>query len=941
MRALGAFNMKIRGIPMRILSILITMVMLGATFSAQGAVNSTKSAEYVEEAMEFLQKGNLNAAVIQMKNAVAADLKNANNRQILAGLYMRQQKPAFAEKEYLKAVELGYKKSDISIGLAKAYLLQRKFDLVLALLTPENVNEADQDLSFLISGQAHQGMGDLDKALASFLKAENISKDNDVISVAIAQLHFFKKENEKAAEKLDQGLAINPKNIKGLILKGEMVLAEKGAKDALPYFEHVLEIEPENMAAMVKNAGVLFDLKRDEEALVILDRIFEVAPRHPFANYLSAVIQVRKGDNKKAMEFLETAGPALDNFVPALMLRGVVNYSEGNYAQAVHGLSKLIDITPENVVGRRYLGAALLRQGEHQEAIDVLEPALEYGDAGSIIYALLGSANMKLGKYEKGTEYFAKAVEANPDAERLKTQLALSKLASGDPQSAVENLEGILEKDPNSKQAAVFLTLISLRQQDFEKALENADHIIAQSKDNPIGYNLKGTAYAGLGRSKEARENFDRALDLNPEYHSANINLAQLALRENNEKEAIDIYQKILRSDKKHVGAKLGLVKIARSKRDYKTAVQYLEQAADAAPKRIDIRVQLSEIYLLDKDLEKAKDIAVQIIRDFPDHGAGYEAAGKIDMLLGNNDLAIGNLKRMAAILGENDKAYQLLGNAQMKVRDYEGARQTFQKALKFAKNKEAFLSQLYSLESREGNYPAARKYIEDLKKMDEKSPLAYVLEGRLFMVERKPQDALNSYKKAREFGAKSTRFAIEYSRAYAAMGDKENATKILTDWLARNEKNLNIRHVLASDYLQAGSYTEAIEQYDYILNIDANNVVALNNNAWLYSKVGEMAKAEIMAEKSYKMRPEVASFMDTYAWILVQAGKNKQGLDLLQKAVNKEPDNMDIRYHFAVALKNNGNTKAAKKELEQMISSGVEFSEAENARKMLREMSQ
>lgn len=926
---------------MRILSMVTMMVMLGAYVPAQAAVDPAKSAEYVEDAMEYLEKGDLKAAVIQMKNAVAADLKNGNNRQILANLYLRQQRAASAEKEFLKAIEFGIKKTDLSIGLAKAYLLQRKYDLVLDTLVSENVNDADKDMSHLISGRAYQGMGDLDKALELYLKAENISNKNDAISVAIAQVYFYKKENEKAEKKVDQALVLNPNNIKGLILKGDLVLSAKGAEEALVYFEHALEIEPDNLAVMIKNAGVLFDLKRDDESLVFLDRIFEVAPRHPFANYLSAVIHVRKGQSKKAMEFLETAGPALDSFVPALMLRGVINYSQGNFAQAVYGLSKLIDIAPKSIVARRYLGAALLRQGEHEEAIKILMPTLEDGKAGSVIFALLGSAHMKLGKYEEGTDFFARAVEANPEEGRLKTQLALSKLASGDSESAIENLEEILEKDPNSKQASVFLTLISLRQQEFAKALENADRIIEQSKENPIGYNLKGTAYVGLGNPVEARKNFKKALDLNPDYHSANINLAQLAIKEKDEEAAALIYKKILKSNKDHVSAILGLAKISRNKRDYENTRNYLNQAMKADPKRIDVRVQLSEIYLLEKDFEKAKGIAVQIIRDFPEHGAGYEAAGKIDMLLGNTDLAIGNLQRMTAILGNNVQAFQLLAAAQNKTGDIIGARATYRKALEFAENKGPVYTQLFTMESKLGNFEKARDYISEITKIDDNPLFPHILEGRLLMLEKKPHEALKSYQSASELGAKSTRFIIEYSRVLAAVGDPASANKLLTDWLATHENNLNVRHVLASDYLQAGDFDKAMQQYDTILSLDGNNVIALNNNAWLYSKAGKMVRAQVMAEKSYKMRPETPSFMDTYAWILVQAGKNKQGLDLLQKAVTKEPNNMDIRYHFAVALKNSGSLRAAKRELEQIISSGVEFEEAANARDLLKKLSE
>ncbi|VAW03814.1 hypothetical protein MNBD_ALPHA01-1048 [hydrothermal vent metagenome] len=919
----------------------VCMVALMAVATpAYAAVGNEKSASYVRDAEKYLKKGDVKAAIIQLKNAVVADPKNPENRATLAALYLQVQNPESAEKEYMRALELGIERSKVIINLSKTRLLLRKYQLVLDSLDENDVSDAERGDAYLIIGNAHQGLKDTEKALEYFEKGEEAGGQTDGLSVAIAQIYYFQKDMKRAEEKADEALVINPKNVKGLILKGELVNQQSGPEKSLTYFEQALEYEPKNISALFKVAAILFDLNRSDEALEKLDIIYSVAPKLPLANYLSAVIYARKNDLDKAEEFLNASGQALDDFPGALILRGVINYSRQNYAQAIYNLNKMVKLVPDNVVARRLLGASLLRQNDAEQAIKVLMPVVESGKAGSVIYALLGSANMKLGKFEEGTTYFERAVEDKPGESKLKTQLALSKLASGDSKAALTNLEEILAEDPNSKQAAVFMSLISLREKNFDKAIESADKLIAQDTENPVGYNLKGSAYVGQKNTQQARVQFEKAIAVEPSYYSASMNLAQLELKEGNEEKALKIYRDILKEDKDYSAALLAMARHMKGKKNFADAEKYYQRTIDSAPKNIRAVIEFTEFFVMQKKIDRAKAIAQQIIVDFPDQAAGYEANGNIDLIRRDAASAVNNFGRMAAILGNNAGAYQLLGRAQMRNNDASNARKTFLKALPMAKNKMLLLIDLAMLEINQKNYGKAQEYIDQLKNNNEKNFTPYVLEGNLLAVQGKKAASLASYQKASEMGASGSRFTVEIARSYISNNQAGKAQEVMHNWLATNNNDLAVRHILASYYLQEKSYQKSIGQYETILGLDEKNAVALNNVAWLYSQVGQDKRALSTAEKAYNLFPDEAPFIDTYAWILVQRGENAKGLELLQKAISKAPDMVEIRYHFAVALKNAGRRAVAKKELETVIASGKEFPGIENARKLLNELS-
>ena len=76
------------------------------------ACGGESSESLVNQAKASIAKGDAKAAVIQLKNAVAVDEKNAEARFQLGQLYLEAGDLAAAEKELRRAREAGYADSD-------------------------------------------------------------------------------------------------------------------------------------------------------------------------------------------------------------------------------------------------------------------------------------------------------------------------------------------------------------------------------------------------------------------------------------------------------------------------------------------------------------------------------------------------------------------------------------------------------------------------------------------------------------------------------------------------------------------------------------------------------------------------------------------------------------------------------------------------------------
>jgi predicted Zn-dependent protease len=138
--------------------------------------------------------------------------------------------------------------------------------------------------------------------------------------------------------------------------------------------------------------------------------------------------------------------------------------------------------------------------------------------------------------------------------------------------------------------------------------------------------------------------------------------------------------------------------------------------------------------------------------------------------------------------------------------------------------------------------------------------------------------------------------------------------------------------------YLQESNRKpDAIAEYEKLSEQLPDNGVILNNLAWFYYETGD-ARALRYAESDNENETDNPEKADTMGWILLQRDEALRGLENLQKAADKLPQQPSVRYHLAAAYAKLGRKDAARQELAKLA--GVAgFPEQEEARKLLEDL--
>ena len=103
-------------------------------------------------------------------------------------------------------------------------------------------------------------------------------------------------------------------------------------------------------------------------------------------------------------------------------------------------------------------------------------------------------------------------------------------------------------------------------------------------------------------------------------------------------------------------------------------------------------------------------------------------------------------------------------------------------------------------------------------------------------------------------------------------------------------------------DLLQKqGEVTEACTCYDTALTYQPENILVLNNYAYLLAEEGDdLEKAEEMSRRTIEAEPDNATYLDTYAWILYKLQRYEEALDYMTRAIEAEPEPSDVLYEHA-----------------------------------------
>lgn len=903
---------------------LLTSIIVGLALAGCGSESSEKQ---LASAKEYLEKKDLKAAAIQVKNVLQKEPESGEARFLLGTTLMRQGDVAGAELELRKALAAQYPKDLVVPELARVMLLLGQPKKLVdefsgaALTKPSAQASLQTSLASAYAALGQQGPSQsaLDAALAA-------DKTFAGALLLDARRKASAQDFDGALVTTDSVLQADPGNSEAWLLKGDLLQYGK-ADDAaaLAAYKKAAEAAPESLLPKYALAALLMRKGALEDAGKQIEQMKKLAPRHPTTKLLEATWSLQKKDYATARDLTRQLVQAMPKDPRVLQLAGAAELQGGSPGQAEIYLTRALQYAPHLVMARRMLIASYLRTGQPAKALTILNALDEKHDFDAGMYALAGEVYLQTGDAKKAEDAFAQALKLDPNDARKRTALAVTRLATGRTEAGLDELQDIAGGDTGVT-ADMALISAHLRRKEFDKALAAVDQLEKKQPGKPLAANMRGRIQMLQQNSAGARKSFERALEIDPAFFPAVASLAAMDMAEKRPDDARKRFEALLSKDPKNVQALLALAQLAAANtNDRDQVVAWLQKAIEAAPTNPTPRLLLVDTYVRVGDYKQARSAAQSAVTAIPDNLDAQIALGRVQQLSGEVNQAIGTYGKAAAAQPMSPVPLVRLAEAQTAAKDYKAAEQSLRKALEIKPDYLDAQRGLILINVNDKNYKDALATARSVQQQRPKDPIGLSMEGDIEVSRKGWPAAIAAYKRALQLAPQAP-IAIKLHSVMLAAGSAKDAEQFSRTWLSSNPDDTTFTAYLGETAIAAKDFPLAEKQLQTVLQRQPENVVALNNLAWVELQLKRPDNALKLAEQATTLAPNQPPFMDTLAAVLSAKGEHAKAVELQSKVVALRPDDSTFRLNLAKIYIAAGDKTKAKVELDSLAKLGDKF---------------
>lgn len=877
--------------------------------------------------------GDNKRALIQLKNALEQQPDNAEARYLLGRAAIETGDAPSAEKELAKARELHYDASQLLPLQVRALMMQNKFEAALSLMK----DEPDSAQVLSLRGNALLSLKRPEQARQAFDAALKLKPDDADALTGMARHAAMQRDLDGAQQFVDSALAKDGGNIAAWNFKGDLMQAQKRSEEALAAYQQVLKLKPDHRSAYLDTAFVRLHEGKLGAAQQAIDAARKTTPGNIAVTYAQGMMESHLGNYAKAHDLLLEVLKAAPQHMPSILQLGIVELNLEQLKPAEQHLKMALEAAPEDQHVRTLLAITQMRSQRPADALATLAPILGKQQTNTVVLSAAGEASISAGKPAQASVYFQRAIEGDPQRAALHTALGMSRFAEGKHQEAIEALRRGAEISKNTVAAVVPLIRVHMHLGQQEQALAAMAPLASVAENNAELLQLKGEIYRGMQDLPHARASFEKALQLNPQFYPAVVQMAQLEHDAGEGVQARARLTNLLKAQPKNANIYINLANIENLNKQRDVATKWLEKAVAAVPDASQATLALGAQYLTVQQPQKAVSLIRTKILAEPENGRLLDLLGRAQQAAGDPQGALESYSKLVAVEPLSALSHFRMAQVRGQMKNPAAALDSIKKAQELDPSYlPPYLLQL-ELDAARGDLDGALSVARRVQGLPGQAAAGYVLEGDLQIAKGKPAVAFSAYQKA--YSSNPTpQLLIKQAKALHASGQSSKAEQLVAQWRQSHPQESSVAIYVAERQQAERQYDDAIASLEQIIKAEPRNPVALNNLAYLYQLKNDR-RALPTAEAAYRETGDVPAVMDTLGFALVAHGDTTRGLSLLRKASTLAPDAAEIRYHMAWALHKSGDSSAARKELEQLLSNGKKFSSEADAQALLKQL--
>jgi putative PEP-CTERM system TPR-repeat lipoprotein len=912
------------------------LTMLVSTFilvSAHALAFTDQNADQpYEDALESFYLSELNTAIIHLKNALKNDPKHLPSMVLLAEVYLAKGNGAAAENQLENAQDNNADENKILPLMLEAYLLQQKYKQVINASTAAVQQKKLLAKIAILQGRALIATNNLEQAKRSFKKALEQAPNNVKAQLGIAQIYLLNGNVHQTRVYLNKALAISPTNSIALVMLANLEQQDGNIGESLKIISQVIELNNKDFPALLTRASLYIEQKKFQLALNDVAVIITEIPNEPKANYLKIIANSALGNTKEAKETTAHINTVLMGLPEDIMqqnpvylyLAGIVSFQQQESLKAQDFLQKYINIINNDPRALKLLAQVELSLNNPFIAKTLLVKAKLISPKDIETWSLLGQVYAQLGEFELAEKYFIDVVNKEKIAAEPLYDLAKLEVLVGKFPQAIEHLKRAKSID-NNVEILSLLAEAYQKNNQLEQSLKQLDQALLQ-QDNSSLHLHKGIVLGQLNKHILAKESLTTSLRLAPLNLEAFVHLTRIDVVENHADKAISkINKKLIELENPSPFLLIELGNIYRLNKNNEAALKAYNKAFSLDNNNPTALISIIETQVMLGQLKQA----ISLTNDFLDRnnkvGDIYLALANLYMADKAYDKAFSTFQ--IAVKNSNNKSavYNLFAKAQLSRFDHEGAILSLKRSISWnSENVDAYLA-LFNIYQDQKSEQLALDVLKKITARTSNQVFLKNIEGDLYRKLGQLTSAEKLYKTSIDMRQNQPAVYGLY-RVYKQQKQFSKALNLLNHWVSKNPGDIASHIAIADTLVATKQLQKAADKYQNLISKFSSIPILLNNAAQVFIKLNQLNTAQEYAKKAYDALPNNVAIMDTLAWTYTLNNQAKLALPLFRKAIIKDFNNAEIKYHLAVALSQLGRNAEAKKYLREAIDSENNF---------------
>lgn len=728
------------------------------------------------------------------------------------------------------------------------------------------------------------------------------------LQLKFAELYVSTRRPDKAIMEISSYVKSKGQDCKTLDILGKAYTLKGKLKKAEQVFSSAIKLNPSFEDSKLNLAKVYFREGKNKKAQLLLEGMVERNPKDLNANGILGELEIKRGNLERASEIfgrlakLEPAEPR------AFYMEGLLAVSMNKLEKAGLIAKNLTKNFPRECFGYQLMGVVLYYSKKYEKAITQFQKANQIQKTLSSMYflgrSLSNTNNLEL---------------------------------------ALNEYQRILDFHPKFNYARIMVAMTLLRQHRYDDSENEVKEALALEPKNALGHQILGSDYVAKGMFYKAMDEFNKAIEYNPNLVGAHFEKGILALVEGEDGSAERELSRAVSLGPEIPGTRLALGSYYLRHKNYSEAIKVLTKGLSGKESDALIFNELAAAYFGQKKPAVAIKCLKLAKKSKPNYFSPYYNLANYYMTKGEFGTALKECKSILKLDSGNVKGILLTGMIYELMGEKARALHYFEKAYK-TKNVYGCIGLVsYLLRNKQDEIA-----VEKVSEFIDANPSNLIMlryAGKMYSDLHKYNEAIDAYENIERLkpGTEIQNIAFNYMKA----GHFEKAVARVDDYISKNphstrgylvlssiyqemkkpKKSLNVLDNALNEvvdvstielkkakiYTQIGQTDLAVKVYKNVLSKDPKNILAIFSIGTLYERIGNKKEAIKQYRAALSISDDYAPALNNLAYLYVNDyGKIEKAYDLAVKAFRCAPENPKVLDTFGYVLLKKGRAKEA-----------------------------